>query len=178
VRISFAAGEQRKPEYLAINPKGRAPALVTDKGILTETPAILVFIAQSFPQARLAPLDDAFLFAQVQAFNSYLCSTLHVAHAHRMRGYRWADDPSAIAAMQRKVPESVTACYQLIEENTLREPWVMGETYTICDPYLFTMAQWLEQDGVDPARFPKVMAHRRRMSERPQVQKAIAEELA
>ena len=82
VRISFAAGEQRKPEYLAINPKGRAPALVTDKGVLTETPAILVFIAQSCPQARLAPLDDAFLFAQVQAFNSYLCSTLHVAHAH------------------------------------------------------------------------------------------------
>jgi glutathione S-transferase len=92
--------------------------------------------------------------------------------------YRWADDRSAIAAMQRKIPESVAACYQLIEENTLREPWVMGETYTICDPYLFTMAQWLEQDGVDPARFPKVMAHRRRMSERPQVQKAIAEELA
>jgi glutathione S-transferase len=122
VRISFAAGEQRKPEYLAINPKGRAPALVTDKGVLTETPAILAFIAQSFPQARLAPLDDAFLFAQVQAFNSYVCSTLHVAHAHRMRGYRWADDPSAIAAMQRKVPESVTACYQLIRENTLREP--------------------------------------------------------
>jgi hypothetical protein len=98
------------------------------------------------------------LLAEVQAFNSYLSSTLHVADAHRMRGYRWADDPSAIAAMQRKVPESVAACYQLIEENTLREPWVMGETYTICDPYLFTMAQWLEQDGVDPARFPKVMA--------------------
>jgi Glutathione S-transferase len=178
VRISFAAEEQRKPEYLAINPKGRAPALVTDKGVLTETPAILVFIAQRFPQARLAPLDDAFLFAQVQAFNSYLCSTLHVAHAHRMRGYRWADDAAAIAAMQRKVPESVAACYQLIEETMLREPWVMGETYTICDPYLFTMAQWLEQDGVDPSRFPKVLAHRHRMSERRQVQKAIAEELA
>ena len=177
-RISFANDEQRKPEYLAINPKGRAPALVTDKGVLTETPAILAFIAQSFPQARLAPLDDPFGFAEVQAFNSYLCSTLHVAHAHRMRGNRWADDPAAIAAMQRKVPESVASCYQLIEEKMLRGPWVMGETYTICDPYLFTMAQWLEQDGVDPSRFPKVIDHRRRMSERPAVQKAIAEELA
>jgi glutathione S-transferase len=177
-RIGFAAEEQRRPEYLAINPKGRVPALVTDKGILTETPAILVFIAQSFPQARLAPLDDPFFFAEVQAFNSYLCSTLHVAHAHRMRGQRWADDPSAIEAMQRKVPESVGSCYQLIEKKMLREPWVMGETYTICDPYLFTIAQWLEQDGVDPSRIPKVMAHRRRMSERPAVQKAIAEELA
>jgi len=177
VRIIFAGEEQRKPEYLAINPKGRVPALVTDRGILTETPAMLAFIAQSFPQAKLAPLGDPFLFAQVQAFNSYLCATLHVAHSHRMRGNRWADDPSAIAAMQRKVPESVASCYQLIEEYMLEGPWVMGETYTICDPYLFTMAQWLEQDDVDPARFPKVIDHRRRMSERPQVRKAIAEEL-
>ena len=178
VRINFAAEEQRKPEYLAINPKGRAPALVTGKGILTETPAILAFIAQSFPHASLAPLDDPFLFAQVQAFNSYLCSTLHVAHAHRMRGYRWADEPAAIEAMRRKVPQSVTACYDLIEHKMLGAPWVMGETYTICDPYLFTMAQWLEQDGVDPTRFPKVIAHRRRMSERPEVQRAISEEFA
>jgi glutathione S-transferase len=80
--------------------------------------------------------------------------------------------------MQRKVPESVSTCYDLIEGKMLREPWVMGETYTICDPYLFTMAQWLEQDGVDAARFPKVMSLRRRMSERPAVQKAMAEELA
>src|SRR6202048_4748938 len=97
VRLNFAKEEQRKPEYLAINPKGRAPAMVTDKGILTETPAILAFIAQSFPKAGLAPLDDPFLFAQVQAFNSYMCSTVHVAHAHRMRGRRWGDDPAARA---------------------------------------------------------------------------------
>ena len=60
VRINFADEEQRKPEYLAINPKGRVPAMVTDRGILTETPAMLAFIAQSFPKARLAPLDDPF----------------------------------------------------------------------------------------------------------------------
>jgi glutathione S-transferase len=178
VRIDFATNDQRKPEYLAINPKGRVPALVTDKGILTETPAILAFIAQSFPRARLAPLDEPFGFAEAQAFNSYLCATLHVAHAHRMRGHRWADEPTAIAAMQRKVPESVGACYDLIEDKMLRGPWVMGTTYTICDPYLFTLAQWLEQDGVNPSRIPKVMDHRGRMSERPEVRKAIAEELA
>jgi glutathione S-transferase len=177
-RINFADDEQRKPAYLAVNPKGRVPALVTDRGTLTETPAMLAFIAQSFPLARLAPLDDPFFFAEVQAFNGFLCATLHVAHAHRMRGNRWADDPAAIAAMQRKVPESVSACYDLIEASMLRGPWVMGESYTICDPYLFTMAQWLEQDGVDPSRFPKVISHRRRMSERPAVRKAIAQELA
>jgi glutathione S-transferase len=176
VKINFATSEQRSVEYLAINPKGRVPSLVTDRGILTETPAMLAYIAQSFPKAKLAPLEDPFRFAEVQAFNSYLCSTVHVAHAHRMRGYRWVDDPAAIEAMKKKVPETVAACFELIESKMLRGPWVMGETYTICDPYLFTLAQWMEADGVDPARFPKVRDHRNRMSERPAVSKALAAE--
>lgn len=177
VRINFAAHQQRSPEYLAINPKGRVPALVTERGILTETPAMLAFIAQSFPKAKLAPLDDPFRFAEVQAFNSYLCSTVHVAHAHRMRGTRWADDPAAIEAMKRKVPDSVGACFELIEQKMLQGPWVMGESYTVCEPYLFTLTQWMEADGVDIARFPKLRDHRHRMSERAAVRKAVAEEL-
>jgi glutathione S-transferase len=180
VRIDFATAQQTSPEYLKINPKGRVPALVTDEGILTETPAMLVYVAQRFPQARLAPMEDPFFFAQIQSFNSYLCSSVHVAHAHRMRGHRWvdADDKAAIAAMQRKVPESVGAGFELIEREMLKGPWVMGDQYTVCDPYLFTLAQWLEKDGVDLARIPRVVDHRRRMSERPGVKKAIAEETA
>jgi glutathione S-transferase len=177
-RVDFRANEQRKTPYLAINPKGRVPALVTDRGTLTETPAILGFVAQSFPTALLAPLEDPFAFAKVQAFNSYLCSTVHVAHAHRMRGYRWADDPAAIKEMQRKVPQTVGECFALIEEDMFAGPWVMGEAYTICDPYLFTLAQWLDGDGVEIGRFPKVADHSRRMSQRPAVSKAIAVELA
>ncbi|BBK42853.1 glutathione S-transferase [Allostella vacuolata] len=175
VRLSFASDDQRKADYLAINPKARVPALVTEQGVLTETPALLAYVAQRFPAARLAPFDDPFALARVQAFNSYLCSTLHVAHAHRMRGYRWADEPEAIAAMRRKVPESVSGCFDAVERE-LSGPWVMGDAYTICDPYLFTLAQWLEADGVDPARFPRVLAHRRRCAERPAVQRALAEE--
>lgn len=177
-RLDIDNGEHRAPDYLAINPKGRVPALVAAGGILTETPAMLAFLAQSHPEARLAPLDDPLAFAQLQAFASYLCSTLHVAHAHRMRGHRWADDEAAIAAMQRKVPDSVGASYDLIERHLFKGPWVMGEAYSFADPYLFTLAQWLEADGVIPARIPRVMDHRRRMSERPAVQKALAEELA
>jgi glutathione S-transferase len=178
VRVDFGKAEQRSTEYLKINPKGRVPALITEHGILTETPALLAFVAQSFPQSHLAPLDDPFAFARVQEFNAYLCATLHVAHAHRMRGSRWADDPASFADMQRKVPQSVGACYEQIENDMLRGPWVMGETYTICDPYLFTLAQWMEGDGVDPRRFAKVLAHRQRMAERPAVRKALAAEAA
>ncbi len=57
-RIDFAREEQRSPKYLAVNPKGRVPAMATERGILTETPAMLAFIAQSFSQAHLAPLED------------------------------------------------------------------------------------------------------------------------
>ncbi|MFO1168247.1 MAG: glutathione S-transferase N-terminal domain-containing protein [Rhodoblastus sp.] len=175
-RIDFATAQQRSPDYLANNPKGRVPALVTDRGVLTETPAMLAFVAQSFPGKRLAPLDDPFALAEVQAFNSYLCSSLHVAHAHRMRGYRWASEESSFADMQRMVPKSVGDGFALVEEHMLRGPWVMGEAYTIADAYLFTLAQWLEADGVDTARIPRVMAHRARMADLPNVRRAISEE--
>jgi glutathione S-transferase len=177
-RIDFGKTEQQSHDYLKINPTGRVPALVTPRGVLTETPAMLVFIAQSFPASALAPMDDAFAFAELQAFNSYICSTLHVAHAHRMRGHRWAYEASSFTDMQRKVPESVGACYEMIEKRMLRGPWAMGDKYTIADPYLFTLAQWLEDDGVDPNRIPRVIEHRTRMAERADVKEAIAEELA
>ena len=177
-RIDFKSSQQNRPEYLAVNPKGRVPALVTDRGILTETPAMLAFIAQSFPQAKLAPSDDPFAFAQAQAFNSYLCSTVHVAHAHKGRGPRWATEESSFADMKSKVPQTMAACFALIERDMLKGPWVMGEQYTICDPYLYTIAGWLEGDGVDLSRLPKVAAHRQRMQERPAVQKVLADEKA
>ncbi len=177
MRLNFKADDQGKPEYLKVNPKGRVPALVTDRGILTESPAILAYIAQAYPAAKLAPTDP-FDFARAQAFNSYLCSTVHVSHAHRVRGNRWVDDPAALKEMQRKVPETVGAAFALIENGMLEGPWVMGKDYSICDGYLFTMAQWMEGDGVDLSKLPRVMEHRARVAERPAVKRALAQEAA
>ncbi|HUS98421.1 MAG TPA: glutathione S-transferase N-terminal domain-containing protein [Hyphomicrobiaceae bacterium] len=173
-KIEFSTAEQTKAAYLKVNPKGRVPTLVTDQGILTETPAILAFIAQTYPAAKLAPLDDPFAFAKAQAFNSYLCSTVHVAHAHKGRGARWATEQSSFDDMKRKVPETVAACFQLIENEMLKGPWVMGDAYTICDAYLYTVARWLEGDGIEASRFPKVDAHMKRMAERPAVTAVLA----
>jgi len=180
VRIDFAKKEQRSPEYLRVNPKGRVPALVTERGVLTETPALLQFISQSYPEARLMPLGDAFMMARANEFNSYLCSTVHVAHAHRMRGYRWVDenDTHAIEAMQKKVPQSVGECFDLIDRELLKGPWVLGDGFSVCDLYLFTLAQWMEGDGVDPSRFPRVADHRRRIAADPVVAKVLAAQAA
>jgi glutathione S-transferase len=75
VLVNFAEGEQRGAEYAKINPKGRVPALVTDRGVLTENPVILGYIAQTFPDAKLADNDDSFAFGNMQAFNCYIAST-------------------------------------------------------------------------------------------------------
>ena len=171
IRVDFQANQQRSAEYLAINAKGRVPALVTERGVITETPAILLYLAQTYPQSGVAPLDDPFALAELQAVNSWFCSTVHVAHAHGSRGARWADDASALQAMKAKVAQNMTECYDWIERELLRGPWMMGKNFSVADPYLFTLTLWLMQNGVELARFPRVADHHQRMLALPAVQK-------
>lgn len=170
--VDFAKSDQRQPDYLAINPKGRVPALATDQGVLTESPAILAHIAALAPAGLLAP-TDSFAFARMQAFNLYLATTIHVAHAHGRRASRWSDDAAAQASMAAKVTQNMRDGFALIEAD-LTGDWVMGDAFTVADPYLFTFAGWLETDGVDIAEFPRVQAHFERMQARPAVQRALA----
>jgi glutathione S-transferase len=162
-KLNLRENDQNAPGYLAINPKGRVPALVTDQGILTETPALLLYLAQTYPAAKLAPLDDAFALAQMQSINSWFCSTVHVHHAHGARGRRWSDDLDAQKSMKAKVAENMTGAAELIEREILRGPWVMGEQFTVADAYLFTMTSWMAGDGVDMTKFPKLADHFTRM---------------
>jgi glutathione S-transferase len=177
-RLDFSKAEQRSPEYLKINPKGRVPALVTPRGILTETPSLLVYIAQSYPAAKLAPLDDPFALAELQAFASYLASTVHVAHAHRPRASRWADEPASLEDMKRKTTGNMRDCFTLIQRELFRGPWAMGEAYSVIDGYLFTLASWLAGDGVEIAEFPAIADHSRRVAQRPAVKRVLAAEAA
>ena len=174
VKLDFGANQQQSAGYLKLNPKGRVPALATEDGVLTENVALLAFIAQRHPQAGLAPLDDAFAFARMQEFNAYLASTMHVAHAHKRRGARWADDPAAHEAMRAKVPQTMAACAAHVESQ-IAGPWVLGERYSVADGYLFTIAGWLEGDSVDIRGYPKLAAHHARAAARPAVQRALAE---
>lgn len=174
VALDMAANQQHSADYLAINPRGRVPALVTPRGTLTETPALLLFVAQSFPEAGLAPLDDPHALARMQEMASYLASTVHVAHAHKRRGARWADDPAAQEAMRAKVPQTMGACAASLDAMLGAGPWVLGERYSVVDGYLYTLCRWLEGDGVDIAAFPRLQAHHARTGQRPAVQLALS----
>ena len=174
IRLDFRSEEQRAPDYLKINPKGRVPALVTDQGIITETPAILTYIAHAFPDKNLAPFGDAFSLGKMQELNAYICATLHVAHAHRFRGSRWADDAAAIEEMSRKAPEVVEQCFVMLEEELFEGPYAIGDTFTISDPYLYNVACWMEFDQVDLTKVPRLVEYRERMIARPAFERATA----
>ncbi len=175
VLLDFSQVAQRTPGFLQLNPKGRVPALRTPQGMLTETVALLAYVAQAFPAAQLAPTGNPFAFAQLQAFNAYVASTMHVSHAHRPRASRWADDEAAQQAMQAKVPQNMRDACAFIEANYLHGDWVMGEQFSVADGYLFTMAGWLAGDGVDVADYAKIAAHQARMQARTSVQLAQAQ---
>jgi len=91
-----------------------------------------------------------------------------------MRGYRWVDDDAAMEAMKKKVPQNMHDCFAMIERHMFEGPWVLGDRFSICDPYLYTVASWMESDGVDRSDFPKVADHYARMSADPIVRKVLA----
>ncbi|MEM9967538.1 MAG: glutathione S-transferase family protein [Pseudomonadota bacterium] len=170
IRVDFANAEQTKPAYLSLNPKGRVPALVLEDGdILTETGAVLDYIAAVVPQAKLAP-EDPKAAAHMRAVMYYLASTMHVAHAHKMRGARWADKPESLDDMTAKVPQTMAACATYVEAHCLLGDYVIGNMISIADPYLYTVCAWLEGDDVSLTPFPKIAAYLKRMDARASVQ--------
>ena len=158
--LDFSQADQTKKSYLNINPKGRVPALVTPHGMLTETGAILEYVAPDFiPQA-------AYSAAHVREIIHYLASAKYINHAHKMRGARWADDPVAVENMVLKVPETMTESCAYLEE-IISGPYIFGSKITIADAHLFTVAQWLKGDEVEIKNYPKLARFEREFATRP-----------
>lgn len=176
VRVDFASAEQTKPAYHAVNPKGRVPALSTEHGVLTETGAILDYIAALAPTAGLVPADP-FQAAKMRETMYYLASTVHVNHAHKMRGARWATLESSFDDMRAKVPETMTAAAAHLEAHCIAGPFVLGETFSLADIYLFTVCTWMPGDKVDLAAFPKLTALMALMETRASVRRVRADGL-
>jgi glutathione S-transferase len=177
-RLDLKAGDQRKSAFLKINPKGRVPALQTDRGVLTENPVILGYVAQNFPDAKLADNHDSFAFGAMQSFNLFLATSVHVAFAHNTRPQRYADGEAAAEAMRAKAPVALAEYFGLIEDQFGDgRAFVMGERYTVADPYLFVFERWLGRDGLGRlSDYPKVSAHHDRVAARLAVKAALAAE--
>lgn len=167
--IDFSKGEQTTPDYHALNPKGRVPVLAFDQTTLTETPAILKYLSET--SGQLMP-SDPIARAQVREMMAFLCATMHVNHAHKFRGARWSDDPSAHASMAAKVTQNMRLNAQHLDGCLSDADWFTDQ-YSIADIYIFTVSRWLDGDGVDMSEFPQLLAHFNRMLARPAVAKVV-----
>jgi glutathione S-transferase len=174
IRVDLKAGEQHQPQYRQINPLGRVPAIVTERGALVENPAVLAWIAETWPDARLAPLDDPWAVNQVNAFNNFISSSVHPAFAHVFRPERYAEGEAAAEAMKARAPAALDALFQIVEDRLAAGPWVHGEAYSTSDPYLYVMSRWFQRPGMGHAdRFPRVRAHLQRVQARDAVRRTL-----
>lgn len=173
VKIDFAAKEQTGAAYAQINPKGRVPALAVEGGILTETGALLEYIADMAPDAGLRPQEPVQL-ARMREVMFYLASTMHVNHAHRLRGARWAKERSSWKDMQKMVPQTMAASCEYISQAGLRGPFVLGEEISLADCYLYVVCTWLEGDGVNVTDFPKIQNFMTAMEQREAIRAVYA----
>jgi glutathione S-transferase len=174
-RLDLMAGQQRDPAYLALNPKGRVPFLVTDHGGLSESVAILGYIAALAPEKALLPAD-AWARAQAMSLLAWLSGTVHgTGFATVFRPGRFADDADAHPAIKAKGLAEVET--YLDQMNARIEGRVYAfDHFTVVDPYFLILRRWGIRVGLNPARWPALTTHAERVAARPGAARAIARE--
>ncbi|MEZ0170197.1 glutathione S-transferase family protein [Microvirga sp. TS319] len=185
-RVPLAEGAHLKADYLAINPKARVPALEgpfgqngASAGILTEAPAILLYLAQLRPELELLPPDPN-LQARSFEWLNWLSSSMHaMSFAQIWRPHRFVAETTLFPAVSTKGRENVTEQYAYIEAlmNDGRGWAVAGAGFTVADAFLFVFYRWGMRIGLDmKAAYPSWTRIAERTLARPSVQRAMAGE--
>ena len=175
-RLALADGEQRSEWYRAMAPHGRVPLLVVDGTPVSETIAILSYIAARFPEAQLLPADPL-ARSRAYEFMSWIASSVHATIGQLWRSERFVDDEAGAASLKAGAPARLDAAFVEINGRIVG-PWAMPEGYSAVDPYLGVVYRWAVRLGTDMNRFPRWQAHNARLLERPAVQQALAAEKA
>jgi glutathione S-transferase len=175
VRVTIAEGLTRTPEFLAINPRARVPALAVQGRIVTENAAILTYLGNLFPDARLMP-PDLLDEARVQELLSFFASSVHIAFAQIWRAERFTSDEKAHAALQQGGRDALARYFDEIEGLLAGRDWLLPGRFTIADPYPFVFFRWGRRIGMDMGSYPAWQDHSERMLSRPSVQRALARE--
>jgi glutathione S-transferase len=177
VSLSLADGDHEKPAYLAINPRGRVPALEVDGEVVTEVPALLTYLAGLRPDTKLVPPPATLEHARCFEWLAFLSSSLHVAYAQFRRPQRFLPPgASEVEAFTEQGREHTKTFYREIEQR-LTGPWALGEQYSIVDPYLLPFYLWDVRVGLDVASAcPRWTEWKARMVERPAVARVALRE--
>jgi glutathione S-transferase len=169
-KVDRAKKTQDGRDFWAINPKGYVPALELDNGeILTEGPAIVQYLADLKPEARLVPAAGTFERTRVQEMLGYINSELHKTYSPLFNPATPADVRAEREAYLRKR-------YGFIEHHLAGKQYLFGDHFGIADAYLFTVTNWAQHVKFDLSEFPNLVAFQARVAARPAVQEAIKAE--
>lgn len=176
--IRFMRGEHKSPEFKAVNPKGKVPALQIDGEILTENVAILLYLNERFPAAALLPEARSAVDRARQIADLCFCSaTLHPL-VTRIRMPQLFAGPDNAAAVKHAGSLAMDEYFQLVEHKLADQPWWYGNAWSVMDGYLYWIFWRVEGAGYDVSRYPNFTAHARASETRPAVQRALANEAA
>jgi glutathione S-transferase len=175
IRVNLAAGEQRTPEYLKMNPLGRVPTLEYDGRILTENVAILTFLGGAFPKRGLWPRET---FDQATALSmiGFLASSVHPAYSTIFRPSRWVDDAMAAEALKTTGRKRYFDFLKMIDAKLAGKNWFMGRQYTVVDPYLLVFYRWGNRLGLDVKSLANYSGLIERLLKRPAVKRVMEHE--
>jgi glutathione S-transferase len=157
-------------DFFQVNPKGQVPTLVLDDGdILTEGPAIVQYIADKAPASKLAPPAGTKERYHLQEWLNFITSELHKNFSPLFRPTT-PDDYKPIAR------ENLAGRFGYVDKRLANRAFLMGDTFTVADAYLFVMTNWAKGLQFDIAPWPAVSAFRERVLARPKVQDAMKAE--
>jgi glutathione S-transferase len=157
-------------DYYSINPLGYVPLLVLNDGTqLSEGPAIVQYIADQVPDKQLAPANGSMARYQLQSLLNFISTELH-------KGFSPLFNPATPADYKPAVIEKLLSRMAWIDGQLNGKPYLMGDTFTVADAYLFTVTGWGAYVKVDLSGFANINAHRARVAARPAVQAALRAE--
>jgi glutathione S-transferase len=174
-RVLVGQGENLRPEYLAINPHHRVPALLVDDAVVTENIAVLNLIADLFDVDGAVPRDDPFAAARCNELLGWFASSVHIGFAQIWRGSRFSDDESIWPRLEEGGRKVLAQQFDEIEQ-LCGDGWLVSGRFTAADSYLLTFFRWANRIGFDMGRYPRWAALASRVLERPAVRRALETE--
>ncbi len=175
VRVMLAQGEQLKPDYLAINPHGRGPALATDEGVVTEQIAVVNYIADQFGKEGSVPRGGAFAAAKCNELLGWFASTVHISFAEIFRPGRFVTDEAVHDAVTQGGRAALLKHFEEID-GKCGDGWIAGGKFTAADSYLLIFFRWGKRLEFDMSRYSRWASHVERVLDRPAVVRTIEAE--
>jgi glutathione S-transferase len=174
-KIAVAEGENKQPEFLAINSRGRVPVLMVEGQPITELSAILTWLAQQ--RSDLFPPAGTLAAIRCSEWLAWLTSSLHISFAQIWRGERFSENPDDFAAIEAHGRAVLTTQFAEVEDKLTGRPFALGDSYSVVDPNLLVFYRWGNRIGIDMRQsYPVWTAHSERLLERPAVVAAVAAE--